>query len=82
MLTGCANDQALKQVAANQARATAKVNTPPPPTECLTDTPHATVAVGLDPLNILKLERIQLNRSNESKRMCVALGEAKAQVLR
>lgn len=64
------------------ARATAKVQTPPPPPECLTDTPHATMAVGLDPLNVLKLERIQLNRSNESKRTCVQLGEAKAATLR
>lgn len=82
ILISCGDKEALKRAAADQARATARVNIPPPPTECLTDTPHAPLLIGADPLNVLKLERIQLNRSNESKRMCVNLGEAKANTLR
>lgn len=82
ILSSCGDKEALRKAAAEQARATAKTNLPPLPGECDQDVPHAQLVIGLDPLNLLKLERMQLNRSNESKARCVAVHNAQAKALR
>lgn len=78
----CGDKAALKQAAADQAQAAAHVNIGPQPTECATDTPHAPLRVGLDPLNVLKLERGQLDKANASKARCHQFNEDRAKALR
>lgn len=80
--TSCGDKEALKQAATEQGRVTARVNIGPQPTECATDTPHAPIRVGLDPLNVLKLERGQLDKANASKARCYQFNEDRAKALR
>jgi hypothetical protein len=82
ILISCGDRAALKQAAQDQARAQARVNILPQPTECATGTPHAPLVIGADPLNVLKLERGQLDKANSKQLRCYGFNEDRAKALR
>ncbi|KFL31749.1 hypothetical protein JP75_06725 [Devosia riboflavina] len=62
--------------------AAAQVTLEPQPGECAVDTQHAPLFVGQEAIVALRLERVQLDAANASKRRCYLFNQNLANGLR